>query len=67
MPPNGQVGLREALGRLVQLDNATNRPDAATRWRAEVAEVGRTDTRAEDGVYLTAILAVPACSGRNPG
>ncbi len=37
IPAEGQVRLREALDRLIELSTATNKPDDVKKWQAERA------------------------------
>jgi eukaryotic-like serine/threonine-protein kinase len=39
IPPQGKVRLVEALDRLIELAEATNRPDDAKRWKDEKAKL----------------------------
>jgi hypothetical protein len=38
IPPQGSARLPEALDRLIELYDATNKPDDVTKWRAERAK-----------------------------
>jgi tetratricopeptide (TPR) repeat protein len=43
IPPAGKPRLKESLQRLVQLYEATNRPDKAAEWKQKLAEFDKTE------------------------
>ena len=45
IPASGKVRLKEALQRLVQLYEETNRPEKAAEWRQKLAEIDQAENK----------------------
>jgi hypothetical protein len=44
IPANGELRLKETLQRLVQLYEATSRPDQAAQWKQKLAEFEKAES-----------------------